>query len=31
MVQEESLVLHAANVMAAMGAMAEHFGENKGL
>ena len=29
MVQEESLVLHSKNVMAAMGAMAEHFGEDK--
>ena len=28
MVTEESLVIHATNVMAAMGAMAEHFGEN---
>ena len=28
MVNEESLVIHATNVMAAMGAMAEHFGEN---
>ena len=29
MVQEESLVIHSKNVMAAMGAMAEHFGEDK--
>ncbi len=29
MVQEESLVIHSKNVMAAMGAMAEHFGEEK--
>lgn len=29
MVKEESLVLHSKNVMAAMGAMAEHFGEDK--
>ncbi|MBO5564517.1 MAG: HD domain-containing protein [Lachnospiraceae bacterium] len=29
MVTEESLVLHSLNVMAAMGAMAEHFGEDK--
>ena len=29
MVTEESLVLHSSNVMAAMGAMAEHFGEDK--
>ena len=29
MVTEEHLILHAMNVMAAMGAMAEHFGENK--
>ena len=29
MVQEHSLVIHAKNVMAAMGAMAEHFGEDK--
>lgn len=29
MVQEPSLVIHATNVMAAMGAMAEHFGEDK--
>ncbi len=29
MVQEESLILHAANVSAAMGAMAEHFGEDR--
>ena len=29
MVQEESLVLHASNVMAAMGALAEHYGEDK--
>lgn len=29
MVSEESLKLHAANVSAAMGAMAEHFGEDK--
>lgn len=28
MVTEESLVIHATNVMAAMGAMAEHFGED---
>lgn len=28
MVTEESLVIHATNVMAAMGAMAEYFGEN---
>ena len=29
MVTEEHLILHAANVSAAMGAMAEHFGEDK--
>ena len=29
MVTEESLILHSKNVMAAMGAMAEHFGEEK--
>ena len=29
MVQEESLVIHAMNVMAAMGAMADHFGEDR--
>ena len=29
MVQEETLVIHATNVMGAMGAMAEHFGEDK--
>ena len=29
MVREESLVIHATNVMAAMGAMAEHFGEDR--
>lgn len=29
MVQEESLVLHASNVMAAMGAFAEYYGEDK--
>ena len=29
MVTEEHLKLHAMNVMAAMGAMAEHFGEDK--
>lgn len=29
MVQEESLVIHATNVMAAMGAMADHFGEDR--
>ncbi|MDD6154938.1 MAG: hypothetical protein PUB39_05235 [Eubacteriales bacterium] len=29
MVTEESLKLHAANVAACMGAMAEHFGEDK--
>ena len=29
MVTEESLILHSSNVMAAMGAMAEHFGEDK--
>ena len=28
-VTEEHLILHAANVSAAMGAMAEHFGEDK--
>ncbi len=29
MVTEDHLILHAANVSAAMGAMAEHFGEDK--
>ncbi len=29
MVSEEHLIIHAKNVMAAMGAMAEHFGEDK--
>ena len=29
MVTEEHLILHAGNVSAAMGAMAEHFGEDK--
>ena len=29
MVHEEHLIIHAKNVMAAMGAMAEHFGEDK--
>ncbi|MBP3736267.1 MAG: DUF3839 domain-containing protein [Lachnospiraceae bacterium] len=29
MVSEEHLILHAKNVMYAMGAMAEHFGEDK--
>ena len=29
MVTEDHLILHAKNVMAAMGAMAEHFGEDK--
>ena len=29
MVTEEHLILHAANVSAAMGAMADHFGEDK--
>lgn len=29
MVTEERLILHAANVSAAMGAMADHFGEDK--
>ena len=29
MVKEEHLIIHAKNVMAAMGAMAEHFGEDK--
>ena len=29
MVSEDHLILHAANVSAAMGAMAEHFGEDK--
>ena len=29
MVTEEHLILHAANVSAAMGAMAEHFGEDR--
>ena len=29
MVTEEHLIIHAKNVMAAMGAMAEHFGEDK--
>ena len=29
MVTEKSLIIHATNVMAAMGAMAEHFGEDK--
>ena len=29
MVQDHALVIHATNVMAAMGAMAEHFGEDK--
>lgn len=29
MVTEDHLLLHAANVSAAMGAMAEHFGEDK--
>ncbi len=29
MVKEEHLIIHARNVMAAMGAMAEHFGEDK--
>ena len=29
MVTEESLRIHALNVMAAMGAMAEHFGADK--
>ena len=29
MVTEEHLILHSLNVMAAMGAMAEHFGEDK--
>ena len=28
-VHEEHLIIHAKNVMAAMGAMAEHFGEDK--
>ena len=28
MVTDEALIIHATNVMAAMGAMAEHFGEN---
>ncbi len=29
MVTDKSLIIHATNVMAAMGAMAEHFGEDK--
>ena len=29
MVTQEHLIIHAKNVMAAMGAMAEHFGEDK--
>ena len=29
MVQEEHLIIHAMNVMAAMGAMARHFGEDE--
>ncbi len=29
MVQDEALIIHAKNVMASMGAMAEHFGEDK--
>ena len=29
MVQDHALVIHATNVMGAMGAMAEHFGEDK--
>ena len=29
MVMEDHLLLHAANVSAAMGAMAEHFGADK--
>ena len=29
MVTEEHLRIHALNVMASMGAMAEHFGEDK--
>lgn len=29
MVKEKSLIIHAKNVMYAMGAMAEHFGEDK--
>ncbi|MCR5093352.1 MAG: hypothetical protein K6B72_05210 [Lachnospiraceae bacterium] len=29
MVHEEHLIIHAKNVMAAMGAMAEHFGEDR--
>ena len=29
MVHEDHLIIHAKNVMAAMGAMAEHFGEDK--
>ena len=28
-VTEEHLIIHAKNVMYAMGAMAEHFGENR--
>lgn len=28
MITDEALIIHATNVMAAMGAMAEHFGEN---
>ena len=29
MVKDESLIIHATNVMAAMEAMAKHFGENQ--
>ena len=29
MVTEESLIIHSKNVMAAMGAMAKHFGEDE--
>ncbi len=29
MVQEDHLILHAANVAAAMGAMADHFGDDR--
>lgn len=29
MVTDSTLIVHATNVMAAMGAMAEHFGEDK--
>ena len=29
MVTDHALIIHATNVMAAMGAMAEHFGEDK--